>query len=515
MPIEIKPRELVSRTVREAITSNGERVLSTDLSFSDVKTGQGGVLGLFIDGGKALAGFLVKGAKSLIQWGLARINFTRAWGWLVSQGVRLASFDWNQTDAEIDQLIANNNLSVFAAWGSALGAGAGWLTTIGIGYGVGLGVPVIGGAALAKTITAATTGEAIDELQSYFRQSIQRSFEVTVSNQLLSRYKNFRGLVKRVPLGQLNRFFGQDIAAWIKGTWGTEGAATFSFASSVEGAIETIESDKIRIFVENAVEEFGESFIEGGFIIASELDTAYQQYRMQNQRTGSTTSRAVTIIPDRREPREKYYIEGTETAVKAQTQQILTNARVLGNRDLGELVGLPVDDFVKAKLHRRKATILFKDIEGKAYNRPDGTRAKMAIYTIPELKQNLSWASIKRATRAYNWGEWRATATLTGGRQMAVYGATGEEAEDKLKDLLELSTAEIVRLAVSQEKDRDIRVKKRITRMYPFRLKLLIRKFDPDGTSVIDEDGKAYRDLNGVVPIWVDEEPPEFTGTFI
>ncbi|MEL6762954.1 MAG: hypothetical protein AAFO87_04675, partial [Cyanobacteria bacterium J06607_6] len=381
--------------------------------------------------------------------------------------------------------------------------------------GVGLGVPVIGGAALAKTITAATTGEAIDELQSYFRQSIQRSFEVTLSNELLTNYKNFRGLVKRVPLGRLTGFFGEDIAKWIKGTWGTEGAATFSFNSSVEGAIENIDSDKIRIFVENAVEEFAESFIEGGFIIASELDTAYQQYRMQNQRAGSTTSRAVTIIPDQRERNEKYYIEGTETEVKQQTQQIITNTRVLGQRDLGEWVGQPIDDYMRAKPHRRKATIIFKEIEGRGYNLPNGTPAKISSYSIPELKQTLSWATIKRATRAYNWGEWRATAMLTGGRQMAVYGATGAEAEDKLKDLLELSTAEIVRLSISQEKDRDIRLKKRVTRMYPFRMKLLIRRFDPDGSSLIDEDGRAYRDINGVVPLWVDEEPKEFTGTFI
>ena len=515
MAITIRARELASRAVRDALTQNGERVLNTDLSFSEFKDTQGGILGFVIDVTRTLSGFLVKGIKSLVQWGLARINFTRAWGWLVSQTTRLASFDWNQTDAEIDQLIANNILSVFATWGSTLGAGAGWLTTIGVGYGVGLGVPVIGGAALAKTIASATTSEAIDELQGYFRQSIQRSFEVTLSNSLLSDYKNFRSLVKRLPLERISGFFGEDTARWIKDVWGTEGAATFSFASVTEEAIERIESDKIRVFVENATEEFVDSFIEGGFIIANELDIAYQQYRMQYQRNGSTTSRAVTIVPDKNEPSQKFYIEGTETEVKQQTQAIVTNARVLGNREVGEWVGQPAEDWLRAKPHQRKATIIYKSVPGKAFIDVNSNRARTAQYTIPDLQLALNWTQIKRATRPYNWGEWRATANLDNGRQMAIYGATGVEAEDKLRELLELSTAKIITLSVSQEKDRDVRVKKRVTRMYPYRLKLLVRRFDPDGSSFFDAEGNAYTDINQAIPLWVDEEPPEFTGTFV
>jgi len=49
--------------------------------------------------------------------------------------------------------------------------------------------------------------------------------------------------------------------------------------------------------------------------------------------------------------------------------------------------------------------------------------------------------------------------------------------------------------------------------MYPYKLKLLVRRFDPDGSSYIDADGNAYSDFNYVVPLWPDEEPPEFDQT--
>jgi len=506
----ISVKSLASRAVREFIGDKGTREIDTSPAFSDVDQ-QGG--GGFLSKGGKLTGWLSGAAMSLVNFGLSRISAGRIWGWIVAQGARLAVFNWNATDAEIARLQDSNVLSVYAVWGSVVGASLGWVTGIGVGYGLSLAVPVLGGATLARAISGATTAEAIEEIQAVLRAAINQTIEVIASNKLLEGYKRIRGLFKRVPKDVLRAWGGDYIADFIYDEWGMEGSPQLTIAGEVETAIESIGSDKLRTFVENAVEEYIDSFIEAGYVIANELDSAYQQFKMQNQRRGGTASRAVTIIPDANTPHEKLYVEGTEGDVKERVQQTISNLRVLGHRDLGEIVGQPVGEYLRAQPHRRKATIIFKSLDGRATRLPDGSRARQVTYTIPDLERVLTWNELKRACRPYNWGEWRATANLNNGRQMAVYGASAVEAEDKLRDLLTLSTAEIVTLSISQERDRDFRVKKRLTRMYPYKLKLLVRRFDPDGSSYIDAEGNAYSDFNYVVPLWPDEEPPEFDQT--
>lgn len=513
MGLSISVKSLASRAVREVVGEKGTRIIDTSLAFSEADQGPTGIVGRVLAAGKKLAGWFAGGALDLIKWGLDRINFSRIWGWIVATTSRLAVFDWNATNAEISRLQEQNTNSLFAVWGSAVGAGLGWLTGIGVGYGLGLAVPVIGGATLARTIAGATTAEAIDEIQGVLRAAFSQTVEVAANNTILEGYKRLRGLMKRVPRSFYQTLGGDYIADFVKEEWGQEGAPQLTIAGEVETAIESIGSDKLRAFVENAVEEYLDSFVESGYIIAQELDAAYAQSKMLNDRQGGTASRAVTIVPDASVPHEKLYVEGTESEVKERVAQTISNLRVLGHRDLGEIVGQPVGEYLRAQPHRRKATVIFKSLDGRATRDPNGDRARQVTYTIPDLERILTWNEIKRAVRPYNWGEWRATANLNNGRQMAVYGASAVEAEDKLRDLLELSTADIVTLSISQEKDRDFRVKKRVTRMYPYKMKLLVRRFDPDGSSYIDADGNAYSDFNYVIPLWPDEEPPEFDQT--
>ena len=511
--VAISLKSLASRATRELVGDKGTRVIETGLSFSDAGQGPDGIIGKIIDKVFRGAGWLTEGLFGLAKWGLSKINFGRIWGWLVNRAARLAVFDWNQTDIEIANLQRGNTVSMFAIWGSATGSTLGWLTGIGVGYAIGLTVPVLGGSTLARAIASATSAEAIDEIQGVLRAAISQTVEVAASNTLLEGYKRLRGLIKRVPPSVLATYFGPENAKFMLEVWGKDGAPSLTFAGSVETAIDRIDSGKVRAFVENAVEEYIDSFIESGYIVANELDAAYQQFKMQNQRNGSDAARAVTIIPDTSAPHERFYVEGTEANVKERVKQTITNLRAIGHRDVGEIVGQPIGEYLRAQPHRRKATVIFKSIDGRATTLPDGTIARRAEYTIPDLELVVNWNELKRAVRPYNWGEWRATANLDNGRQMAVYGATGGEAERKLRDLLTLSSAEIVTLSISQEKDRDFRLRKRTTRMYPYRLKLLVRRYDPDGSSYIDADGNAYSDNNFRIPLWPDEEPPEFTQT--
>lgn len=78
------------------------------------------------------------------------------------------------------------------------------------------------------------------------------------------------------------------------------------------------------------------------------------------------------IRPDKHTPDLAYAVTGTEEEVKAQIQQTVNDHRKIAAKDIGQLVGMPAEDWYRAKPHRRKLTIVFKEVEKPPYYRRDG-----------------------------------------------------------------------------------------------------------------------------------------------
>lgn len=184
--------------------------------------------------------------------------------------------------------------------------------------------------------------------------------------------------------------------------------------------------------------------------------------------------------------------------------------RQIESKDVGQIVGQPVEDWYKAKPHRRKLTIVFKSVERTPYYRRDNS-LQTATYTIPEPKITLSWEKIKRAAKPYLWGKFCCTANLSNGRQMAVYGASPQVAEDTLRELLELSDCDILTLSVTEEKDRNPKLKKDATQMYLATAITLVRRASTDTTGRTDLDGQTWDESHVRFDLWCDDEPDEFS----
>ncbi|NER78963.1 MAG: hypothetical protein F6K42_05170 [Leptolyngbya sp. SIO1D8] len=509
--MDITASSLLSRTVRENVLRGGKRTLSTGLSFTETDDGQGGIIGFLSDIFGGSISWLTANALKLVRWGLSKINFAGVFQWLVNTAGRIAIFDWNKTDQEIAQLMRQNNLSIIARWGALVGNGLGWLSGAAIGYGISLTLPVIGGATLARTIAATVGREALEELSALTLNATTDTIATGLSNTFLGGYLNLRKYLKSRPIGELKTLFGDETGEWIRYHWGNDGEPDISFANQLEESIESIESDGWRTFIENATEEFIDGFIESGFVVAMELDAAYQQQRMQDLQSGATTPRELLITPDRDAPHETFYLGGQERAVKEKAIDLITNHRVLGYRDIGQIVGQPAEDWYRAKPQLRVATVVFKSVPGKGWTTADGSRAKVATYTIPDLETRLTWSEIKTYIKPFTWGRYRATCNLDNGRQMAVYGASGAEAERVIRDFLRLTTAEILTLSITEEKDRDIRNRKDPTPMYPYRLSLLVRRPQALGEGLTDLSGNRFDEAKTNIPLWVEEEPEEFS----
>lgn len=502
--LAIKATSLLSRAKRKGITGGKPRRISTALKFSEAGQGSSGgniVQRVF----RPLARFAGWAIKQILS-GLT-ISVTAIFQWVVNGAMAIARFDWNKSDQAIRELQKNNNITMAAIWGSFVGQGFGWLTGIAVGAGIAYLVPVIGGASLAKMIASKAGTEALDELYYGLRGAISQTVKSLGTNATLSAYMQIRKLIKKAPKSFLVGIFGEQNAEFIQKQWGREGGPDLSLATQFEERLEAIESDTLRTFLESAAEEYWDGFMEAGFIVAQELDDAYAQLKRHEEVNGVGQERAVFLTPDKEAPQERIYLEGPEKLVKQQALTALSTHRMVYNRDMGQIVGMPAEDWYRAKPQRRKATIVFRSVPRPPFRLPNGDRPKEATYSIPDAKMGLSWADLKAFTQPYMWGEWRANANLDNGRQMAVYGASAQEAEITLKRLMRLSTANLVTLSVTQEKERNIKLKKHPTRMYPIYATLLIRTPSTDLTGRTDLSGNTWDERKERIPLWRDEEP--------
>lgn len=500
MPITIARNTLLSAAARAQVGTRRLN-LSNSITRSGGESGLGGGNGI-LNFARRLVGFISRVIR------FVAISVSEIWGWIVERTTALAQFNWNASDQQMIGGMRARNLAVAGAWGTVAGSALGWTTSIVLGVGVSMVVPVIGGAALAKLMAANVAQEALQEVSATLVNALRTTLNATASNLSVTAYIKFRRWVKSQPRALLRGIFGERFGDAVKDQWGAEGAPAFTIAGQIEEAIERIPNEFIRTFVENAADEFFDSLVEGGFIVAQQLDEAILQARAgTNQALGD--ERTVIITPDRQSPNETYQLTGKQELIKPQIQETINSHRNLYGKDVGEIVGQPALDWFRAVPMRRQMVILFYSKERPPWRQSNGQRVKSATYTIPDPKAGLSWRQIKAAASVYDWGKFRATANLNNGRQMAVYGGSAREAERKLRQLLELSTAEITTLSVAEEKDRNPNIRKDQTRMYPAFVTFTVRRPTVDGQGRFigdrewDADTKRY-------PLWVEQAPRDF-----
>lgn len=393
---------------------------------------------------------------------LGSINFlgnsvVGAVSWLRDRITQIRTFDWAASDKELEALIAAQNARIFSSWGQAIGRLFGWVVNIGIGYGVSLVVPVVGGSLLAKQVAGKLIVEGGGEVAQSFAAAITQTVGALGNSALLSSYINIRKIINR---GKATESSGVNM----------------SYASRYERWIESIKDPNWRSFIDSASDEFEDSFWENGMIIAREIDEAYQQAKLANE-AAKGKKRTVRLIPDKKRKEEQLILTGSQVDLEQSVVETLNNYRLIANRDVGQIVGMPADDYVSAKPLRRQLTLVFKEKKEPPYKMPDGARAKQVTITIPDVVVGLTWRKIKEVALKFTWGKFRATAHLDNGRQMAVYGATKTEAERTCKRLATLSTAKILALNVTEEVDKkNVNLKKKATTMYPAHATLLVRR---------------------------------------
>jgi hypothetical protein len=501
---DIVESALESRVVRSAI---GERVFNNSFEDSE-QDDEGGFLGWIWNGGKRLVGFLAAQAGKFISFSL-----TGLWSLFVSTSQFIWNFNWNMTDTEIDQQIQQRWNALSGMLGGTLGNAVGYLAC-----GVLPGATIFAfNEPLGAYVLENVAEEMAEEFMSNVAGLIRYTFMSGVQSLILWGFKNVRKFIKSNS-ALVGRLFGNKAEKLVK-AWGSEGSKPWSFAIAVDNAVESIPNEAVRNFVEEFLEEAWDACVEAGYVVANSIDSylAMEKLKQQNQPPLGRT-RYVEIQPDRSIENQRIILAGPQEALRPVIVQTLTNYQMMEDKDIGTFVGSPIDEYLRAKPRSISLQIQFFSNKTPPWTKRGNDRLVSATCSVPDIDPTkLDWEKIKLAcggVNGYLYGRYRVTGFLDNGRQMAIYAATADEAEDRMKELLKLSKAELLKkptITEDRTEDSTGSYLKQPAQVYPAYFTILNQYQIPGAAgSGIPINGKRYIRKNDRIDLWVEAKPLDF-----
>jgi hypothetical protein len=246
-----------SRAVRNAVVAGGLRTIAAGGLPAEEQQQEGGLVSRFFNAAGRFAGFLVKnifqGVGGLIQW-----SWTALWGGIVSASMFLYNFNWNISDAALDQQIQGQWNQLAGSLGGTLGNAMGWLAcgvlpgTVMFSFNEALGLYVL------KNVGE----EALEELAGNIANLSRLTFAAAGKTAFAYLFKKARRAIRgEVP----------------------EDAKPWSFANQVEERVESIDNQAFQNFVEEFLEEASDACIEAGYVVANTLDSFMAAQKLANQ----------------------------------------------------------------------------------------------------------------------------------------------------------------------------------------------------------------------------------------
>lgn len=428
-----------------------------------------------------LGGLIVNVLRTKFNWRLSD-----AFGWLVESYFELKYFDWNQTDAELKAAIDANNAAIFGELGDLAGTGLVWFVGIGASTALATKYPVVAG-----EVALRLAQEGMDEVRARFSNLLRVTARSTFHNLALSGFLTARKL----------RLFGLAPITESKEPW--------IVADKIDNLVEKIPSLNIRTFVSRFLEAIEDNLIDMGYVICTTIEDHYALARERRAEQGGQ-QRTVILQLDKEVEDEKVIIEDDQNTTMQTVKDTLNTYALVHNRDVGQIVGQPYEEWYRAKPQRRLMTIVFKSKEKPPFRDNNGKRASEWSCNIPDVRAGLTWEKIKTAAKKYTWGEIRVWADLDNGRQIVINAVSKSEGIQKIKELSVLTTANILKFSSSSEEDPPPERKKHPTIAYPCYANLTIRKPTVAGEGIATIDGQNLKSAKTRIELWHDTEPEDF-----
>lgn len=219
---------------------------------------------------------------------------------------------------------------------------------------------------------------------------------------------------------------------------------------------------------------------------------------------------------------ERIILSGKAAMLKPVITQIIALHQLIENRDIGEFVGSPIEEHVRARPQPLKIKILFYNVPSPPWESYKiGVASKRITCNIPFINRSkLNWETIKTAcggSNGYYWGRFYCTANLvdsTGNvRQMRVYGGSKNEAEQRLRALQSLTSSNILTLTNSEEEKEgrraiDRQLYKETTQVYPAYFTIMNQEKVTAESSFLSSNNN-YKRNKFRIPLWTNTEPKD------
>lgn len=255
--------------------------------------------GAIITGGViALAGLASLGtvgalSAGLIGAGIAGFSLTQLVA-IVSQTTNfVVNFDINQTDQQLDQLLAQRIEGFYGLLGQTVGASMGYLVCGALPGAVAFAFNPAVGAAIMRDLDDDARSEILGQVNVIARTA----FQTLINAELANRFKSSRRFLKKNPSNPfaktIRSILGEE--TWKK--WGDSNNTSFTIHQNIiEKKIESIQDKGKREFLEQALQGFADSCLESGYIVANNLDSHLAaQALMQQSILGRSTDVVISF----------------------------------------------------------------------------------------------------------------------------------------------------------------------------------------------------------------------------
>lgn len=440
----IKLSHLVSRSVNLAVSPSGKT-----LNVANIKQGN------WID---SIVGFFSEKIGSFLR----SINFSKIWGWIVAGFNYLWAFNWQATDEELNEQIKQSWLMVETRMFGLVGRAFGYLMC---GAVPGAIVATFN-APLAAFLLKELGDEAVSDLLGELGGFFQLAGQAALQSMFLKAYQSIRSLIKRANKNPVIRRALNSVGVNnnVIDKWGEEKGKTWSFSQGLQNWIEGLNDERLQSNVEEFIDEFSDSCLESGYVLAEGLDKYLGLDGTSKGIFDLGQQKIVQFTPNSRVPGETFELRGTTAEIRKQMSEIVNSSQIIDNRDMGLLLpnNSDFDEIPITESNGIELTFEFINYTNPPYwtkdRRNKVVRSKL---TVPNCdREKISWTNIKtilgdtatsatmggdsRRNHIFMKGNVRCEANLSNGRKLVVYASDENEGENLLLRLARFTSFEII-----------------------------------------------------------------------
>jgi hypothetical protein len=505
MAYELTLDALNSRITRDALLSKSDDKRTVE-GIQVGQKGEGNALDFTLSIFSGLTGFISRVALNLLSF--ASFSFSAIWGLIVQTSVSIYNYNFNATDTDLDTQVKSQWVGFASQLGGLVGSNIGYILC---GF-VPTAITFVFNPILAAAIVKELGEEFLDEIAGQTANVIRGAvYSVAVSGFNYA-YKNARKALKQ-PYSPLNSIVGREKL----NQWGEPGGQPWSFAIAVENFVETIPNPFVRSFTENLLEETWDACVDAGFLVSSIADTQLAASRLSNAYTLGE-DKTVEIYPDRENTDNYIVLQGKEKVLAPILVETVNQQIQLEKKDVGNFVGESFEDYISPKPTSVRLHIVCYSKKAPPYNFGKDSMVRRSTITVSDVPQaNLDYDKIRKAVggvSGYLWGRYLAVAQMDNTRKVLAWGGSRDEAEKRVREIAELSSASIQTINVTEElpednRDKEPTLKKPTTQVYAAYATITVQNKTLKGGRAANDGIKRQR-ITYRFDIWRTEKPIDF-----